>query len=319
MNGTEENDYIRQTLRQAMPDDLPAAVEQRMHSRLAAFCQRLDTKSHTSDLLQFQIGYLIGGLTMRQRIGIALSGVGVAVFLGFLLLWGGIDTKPVSAMEQMAENIRKAKSYKAVMIGEGQRIPEPGKPPVKHKVTGTVYWLASGVSRSDFGGIAPNDRGGLSIEADVTKIDLPCESGGTQEFIIDHKAKNFCKVRVPKEIPGADMLTKLGDFSGQADRELGTKEINGKKSRGFEIDIKKLFNRPGISQQGMAEIWIDTISNLPILVQFKMTRNRSEETMRIQDIQWNIDLDPKLFDTTLPKGYTDITPSFQVPPKASRP
>ena len=31
----------------------------------------------------------------------------MAALLGFLLLWGGIGTKPLSAMEKMAESIRK--------------------------------------------------------------------------------------------------------------------------------------------------------------------------------------------------------------------
>ena len=57
---------------------------------------------------------------MRKRIGIALSGAGVAAVLGLLLLFGGIVVKPISAVERMAENIRKAKSFSAVMIGEGR-------------------------------------------------------------------------------------------------------------------------------------------------------------------------------------------------------
>jgi len=310
MKKTEENDSIRQTLKQTMPDDLPAAVEQRMQNQLTAFRQRFDAKSAKP---RNQISRWIGGFTMWQRIAV-FGGVGAAVVLGFLLLWGGIAANPVSAMEQMAESIRKAKSFRTVMIAEGQFTPKTGKPPVKHKVTGTLYWLARGPSRIDFSGRAPKAGGGPSIEAEVTKIDLPGES---REIIIDHKAKRFYKVALPKEVPGAEMVAKLGEFSGQADRELGAKEINGKKSRGFEIDMKKLFKRPGISERGMAEIWIDTESSLPVLVQFKMTKDRSEQTIRFQDFHWNIDLDPKLFDTTLPKGYTDDTPSLAVPPKSS--
>jgi outer membrane lipoprotein-sorting protein len=247
----------------------------------------------------------------------ALSGVGITAVLAILLLWLGSVATPLSAMEQMAEKIRQAKSFIAVMTAEGQLTPETGKPPVKHKVTATIYWLAPGSSRVDFQGSAPDANGGPSAEADVTKIDLPGES---QEIIIDHNAKTFYKVELPKEVPGAEIVAKLGEFSGQADRELGTKEINGKKSRGFEIDMKKLFRRPdgvGVTGQRMAEIWIDTESSLPVLVQFKMTKDRSEETIWIRDFHWNIHLDPKLFDTTPPKGYTDDTPSLHMPPKSS--
>ncbi|KKM15865.1 hypothetical protein LCGC14_1691780, partial [marine sediment metagenome] len=103
-------------------------------------------------------------------------------------------------------------------------------------------------------------------------------------------------------------VVKLGDFSGQADRDLGIKEINGRKSRGFEINMKELMRiPPGVSEKSMAEIWIDSESSLPVFVQFNIEEGRMKNTMRFQDFRWNIDLDPKLFDTTLPKGYTDVT------------
>ncbi len=256
---------------------------------------------------------------MRQRIGIALSGVGVAAVLGLLLLFGGVATEPASAMEQMAENIRKAKSFRAVMIFESQITPQPDKPPVKLKMTGDIYWLAHEASRVDMTGRAPNVNGKDFKQGAVTKIDLLDESGESLEFIIDHNAKTVQKVKIPKSIPGVEMVVKLGDFSGQADRDLGTKEINGKKSRGFEIAMKKLMRVPPGAEQSMAEIWIDPESNLPVFVQFKMKEGREgrkKSTMRFQDFRWNIDLDPKLFDTTLPKGYTEVKSPHAVPPKS---
>lgn len=257
---------------------------------------------------------------MRQQIA-ALGGVGAAALLGFFLLSGAVDTKSLSAMEKMAEKVRKAKSYKAVMIAESQFIPESGKPPVKHEQTGTIYWLAQGLSRADYKGLALVNS---AQEEDITKIDLPDESreAALREITVDHKAKTFRSDALPKGSPAAvlitEMMEKLGEFRGQADRELGTKETNGKKSRGFEVDMRKLRMRPkdaGASERWMTEIWIDTESSLPVLVQLKMTMDRMELAVRFQDLQWNIDLDPKLFDPTLPKGYTDITSSVHVPPE----
>ena len=308
MNKREENDFVRQTLRQAMPDDLPATVAQRMQNRLAAFRRRFDTESPTPGFPQFQITHWIGGLTMRKRIGIALGGAGVVAVLGFLLLWGGIAANPVSAMERMAENIRKAKSFSAKVVFESQVTPQPDKPPVKLKMTGDIYWLAHKASRVDMTGLAPNVNGKDFKQGVVTKIDLLHESGESLEFIIDHNAKTLQKVTIPKSVPGVEMVVKLGDFSGQADRDLGIKEINGRKSRGFEINMKELMRiPPGVSEKSMAEIWIDSESSLPVFVQFNIEEGRMKNTMRFQDFRWNIDLDPKLFDTTLPKGYTDVT------------
>ena len=86
MNTTEENDDVRQTLRQAMPDDLPPAVAERMQSRLAAFCNRLDAESEKP---RNRISQWIGGFTMRQRIAVLRQCWRAAAVLGFLLLWGG--------------------------------------------------------------------------------------------------------------------------------------------------------------------------------------------------------------------------------------
>ena len=82
-----------------------------------------------------QITHWIGGLTMRQRIA-AFGGVGVAAHVGISLALGRDRHQVASAMEKMAENVRKAKSYKytsIVQAGTG------GKAAVRE---GYVYWLA---------------------------------------------------------------------------------------------------------------------------------------------------------------------------------
>ena len=66
MKPTEENDIIRQTLQQAMPDDLPPALEQRMQNRFAAFRQHADAKSPAPGFLSIRRllpGKLVGWTT----------------------------------------------------------------------------------------------------------------------------------------------------------------------------------------------------------------------------------------------------------------
>ena len=242
---------------------------------------------------------------MRQRIA-ALGGVGAAALLALLLLWGGIDTKPVSAMEQMAESIRKAKSYKAVVTTEAQLTPVPGKPPVIQTTTGTLYWLAPGSFRVDM----LKSDGGPSASESETTVGLTGKTG----INIDHKAKTFRRLsaaQLSRAPDVAGVVQNLGEFRGQADRELGTKEINGKTARGFEIALAKLF--PQYRMSGTAEVWIDAESSLLALVRFAFNSPlektaSGDRGMRAENFQWNIDLDPKLFDTTSPKGYTDETP-----------
>jgi hypothetical protein len=46
---------------------------------------------------------------------------------------------------------------------------------------------------------------------------------------------------------------------------------------------------------------------LPVVAIEHLKSRDSSVTVEIRDIQWNIELDPQLFDTTPPDGYTDAT------------
>ncbi len=232
---------------------------------------------------------------MRQRI--AFGSVGVAALLGLILLWGGIDTKRVSAMEQMAENIRQAKSYKVTMTMEIQFVQEPGKPPVTAEMIQKVYWLAPKSYRMELKG------GQFTAGMDTTDI-FPA---GRPGICLDHKTKKFSREPAARQPESPLMMfDKLSNFSGEADRKLGTKEINGKKAWGFEINGKKIDSD---AYPGPVEIWLDSESNLPVSFRYEMKSPvmLAPMSIRMEDFQWNIDLDPKLFDPTPPEGYTDDT------------
>jgi hypothetical protein len=137
---------------------------------------------------------------------------------------------------------------------------------------------------------------------------------GKPTIRIDHRNKTFERepVRRDETLSTFDDLEILGRFSAEADRELGKKTINGKMARGFEIDMQKMDSRR--MAPGRAEIWIDVESNLPVLVRYDGIRRREHvTTIEMKDIRWNIDLDPKLFDTTPPPGYVDATPQRTLP------
>jgi hypothetical protein len=245
-----------------------------------------------------QISQWMGGLTMIQRI--AVGSVGVATLLGFLLLWGAIGAKPLSAMEKMAEEVRKAKSYKSVNITrETPDAPLRGQPAVKIDIY-TVYWRAPGTARIDILHAVDRWRG---PGPEWTKISVASKSC----ILINHQTKKFYRRPAPAwDEASPEKLETLGRFSGEADRDLGTREINGKKVRGFEIAMKKMNAE---SRPGTAEIWLDPQSDLPVLVRYKGIKIRGGQfESEHRDIQWNIDLEPNLFDATPPKDYVDDTP-----------
>jgi hypothetical protein len=199
-------------------------------------------------------------------------------------------------MEKMAESIRRAKSYKVIGVFEIPLVRETGKPPVTAETTSTAYWLAPKSYRTELKG---NQFTGWT---DTTLI-FPSGKPGIH---IDHKAKKFRRVpaRLQDDVSPWIMLDKLGTFSGQADRELGSKEINGKMSIGFEIDGKKIDLD---AYPGPVEIWLDAESNLPVFLGYHMKSPAMSTpmTMRIEDFQWNIELAPKLFEAAAPAGYVE--------------
>jgi len=204
--------------------------------------------------------------------------------MGLLLVWTMSLTKPVSAMEKMAAEIRKAKSYRYAAIE------------TKRKTRMTGYWLAPDSVRLDITDPSRWKGPGPEISNIVPGLNKPWIN-------INNRAKTFC--RFPPRGRGFSPLERLdnfGKFSGNADRELGTKEISGRKARGFVIDTERI--DPDIPPQ-MMEIWIDDETNLPVLLRCDRRGSMTTETI---DIRWNVDLDPKLFDPTPPEGYTDVTP-----------
>ena len=235
---------------------------------------------------------------MRQRIA-ALGGVGIVAALGLAILWGGSFAKPVSAMEKMAEELRKVKSYKCMTTMQFKRdLTEPGDPPVVEP-TWTTYWLTPGYVRID--SVNAADWHGPGPQS--TRIVPPRQPA----IDIDHKSKTFQRLPAATSIALSgplDDLEHLGELANKPHRELGTQVINGKQASGFEIDRAKAF--PG-SMPGTIQVWLAADSKLPVVVRYEQQARGYHTTQLISDIQWNINLDPKLFDVIPPQGYADKT------------
>jgi outer membrane lipoprotein-sorting protein len=265
----------------------------RLHGQLLALLPATD-QSPTPATQQIRFTQRIGGLTMRQRIGIGLSTAGVAAVIAIMLIWGGSASTPASAMEKMAEGIRNAASYRCVVHVECSYVPEPGKPPVVEENAAIDYWLAPDSSRFE-------TRKGQ--EPEYTQV-YPARNGPW--IHIDHRDKTFARQRYPTRRSPLERLGELGHFSGKADRELGTRTIDGRKAVGFEIEITKI--DPHLTQ-GKADIWLDAASNLPVRCRYEFDESDvgMHFVVRLEDIQWDIHLSPTLFEATPPKGYKDVT------------
>lgn len=285
-----------------------------------------NTNEHTSSV--HPISPLWRMATNRRFQLSAGAIVGLAAVFGFLLLWGGSVVQSVSAMEKMAESIRQAKSYKTTMSARLSNTDEVGNPSHKRSMSINVitYWLASGSLRQDIlsteevigegGKVFPVWQG---PGPECTEISFLGKPG----IRIDHRTKTFRRwparpVNPDHPVSAALSPQDWGKFSGQADRELGTREINGKKACGFQIDVKKI--SPESVNQGTAEIWLDPDSNLPVYAHMESEKPSGEllaPQILTLEMQWNLDLDPRLFDVTPPRGYEEVFPVL--PPETRQP
>jgi outer membrane lipoprotein-sorting protein len=242
-----------------------------------------------------KIKHTMGGFTMRQRISIALGGVGIAAVLTFLMLWEGIAAKPVSAMEQMAENIHKAKSFQATTHSVIEGITEPDNKKNISEITGKVYWRAPDSYRVE-------QKGGRNASGIDDSISIFFK--GKPGIEIDLTKKEYRRQPARQGPPNPFMMVdKLGAFRGQAEQDLGAKIIGGAKVQGFIIDNKII---DPDAPAGKFEIWTDTQSNLPIQIIIKMKmREGIECKIWMDNIQWNVELESNLFAVTPPEGCTE--------------
>jgi outer membrane lipoprotein-sorting protein len=235
-------------------------------------------------------------IAMNRRFQASVGAmVGLAATLGFVLLWGGGTAQQASAMEKMAESIRKAKSYTFNVTVHDKA----GSFPLRSDVRGAAYWAAPGSVRMEM--TYPEWKGSGPEMVTI----YPFEKPGIHIF---HPQKTFDRLPMRQKQflgVGDDDIGRLANFSGKADRQLGTRKIDGQDARGFAIDNRKI--QAG-GPPGTWEIWVDAKSNLPVLIRSEVELSPTRTAIQeMYDIRWNIDLDRKLFDTTPPKGYTDAT------------
>jgi len=113
-------------------------------------------------------------------------------------------------------------------------------------------------------------------------------------------------------------------------RKLGTATVDGVEAEGFEVqDLKPLESiMPKFLldlQKGTATIWVDKKELLPIRMEGDMLLGKTFTTL-FMDVnchevaaleKYNVELDPGLFSTNPPEGYTPFTLSDLIPMKLS--
>lgn len=230
-----------------------------------------------------------GGLTMRERT--ALGGLAAAACLAIVFLWVGNTSRTASATDRMAQGIRTAKSCQVTLDFEMQLGAH------KQTMSQSIAWLAPRSYRMEFVmGQPPRQRKQVEI--------YPTESAGIE---IDLFGKSYRRKPARRgQISPLLVLDQLGQFAGQTKRELGEKTIAGRQARGFELDAKQV---DPDGYPGLVEIWLDAKTDLPVLVRYAMQGvPQGGGTVTMRDFRWNEPLEARLFDTTPPADFKDLTP-----------
>jgi hypothetical protein len=170
-------------------------------------------------------------------------------------------------------------------------------------------WLAPGSTRSENSAI---DAEGLTTP-NMTDI----QPAGAPGITIYPRQKLFARTKPQLgRVSPFLRVEDLGSYSGVADRDLGEKTISGVRVRGFSMDPRKI--EPDMQPGAAMEVWADVATHRPVSVKLTIPDASGPVVMEFEDFRWDVPIDPKLFDTTPPEGYTDITAPEKSPEEIAR-
>jgi outer membrane lipoprotein-sorting protein len=259
-------------------------------------------------------------LTPRQRLAVGSVGISTAAIILLMFVVANLAA-PLSAMERMAKAVQEVKSYSYKMFAQDTFVRKGDTEPSTVTHTNTTYWLEPKSLFYDeklvkYEGTVPHGEGELLSH--LTGIHPTGEPGmlvfhaGTGRATKSMARTYFWVPELPsmsaEDIGKESPITRLRmvrEGVGEVLRELGTKAIDGKQARGYVMALKDAKLGSGFDS---LEVWVDPATDLPLEFGYELEDEKITRIYRITDCRWNIEIDPKLFDTTPPKGYEDISP-----------
>jgi hypothetical protein len=270
-----------QSLSQALAEThrLFAVGHAEARNRLMALLEERPV-AHAQKVRRFPLHLNSRSLIMR-RISFGLAAallVGLVVGVAWLM-------QPLSALAQVAKELRQAASYqcRVTFLLDGKEQSE----------SGMWLWATPGSLRQE-----------TLVDGKVKSVEI--HPAGKEGLNIDRDKKTlFVIPAMQGKSSPLVMLEGLARFSGNADRDLGKQQIEGKEAQGFQVAIQKL--DPDIRGDGLLSVWSDPASKRPVRIEFEMPQGGHKRVMRFEQFTWDVAITNE-FDTTRPAGYADVTP-----------
>ncbi|WP_165246758.1 hypothetical protein [Paludisphaera soli] len=235
---------------------------------------------------------------MRRRL--FAGGAAASLAIVATALWLATGPRPAFAMSQVAEAVRAARSYQYSLT---MRTPQGAGEP-RAVMTSRCLWLAPGSTRCETSVIDAEGR----TTPDMTEI----QPAGAPGIDVYPRQKLFARTKPQLgRVSPFIRVDALGSYSGVADRDLGEKTIAGVRARGFSLDPRKI--EPDMQPDSAMEVWADVATHRPVLVKLTIRDASGPMVKELDDFRWDVPIDPKLFETTPPQGYTDATPPEKSP------
>ncbi len=155
----------------------------------------------------------------------------------------------------------------------------------------------------------------MNGELGMQKFLLPEQGVG---YFIRHRQKQYTRFELTGEL-----ATMKEDFPRQWIRvilsesyaELGSGNINGIDVEGIEVHNSKLLG----GAEGVVRLWVDVKTNLP--VRFELEGMMMEGGVKrptkhvIDDFQWDVEIDPSVFEPEIPSDFVQVEQQKQSPIK----
>ena len=196
--------------------------------------------------------------------------------------------QPKTLFAQVAQAMSRAKGFSCDFVQV-----RPGYAGATNaELAGHVFWTPSGEERLD--GI---DDG----KHEFARIYRPGKTG----LHLQPSSKQY--QIVPKSTArefSFGLFGSLGDYKGKAEPIPGSQEIRGVKAKGFTVAWPAVVG-DDTHKDAKIQVWVDPTRALPVRVDLIGLDPRGALVLRLENFQWGMQ-DPKLFDTSLPAGYTKI-------------